>query len=170
MLLNRNFLVLGFGLTVCATAIFYYFSGVSNEGISKPSAELKLSRKIISEMAPTKTPTVTDYKMQQIINSGQLSSPPGDTERTRSINWPFSAIQRTAEPVVSAEGQSHVNIAQAALRIDSPKSSSQGIVTQSISTMQLPRAPSNSKPVPTQSQPIEFETPPGVGSPRGSSQ
>ena len=78
-----------------------------------------------------------------------------------SAKWPFVRTQRPAETVMPTEGQSQLNIASSAQRVDSPKPVGQRGATQS------PINSGNSKSDPTPREPVEFETPPGIGSALG---
>jgi hypothetical protein len=160
MPLNRNFLVLGVGL-VCVTTLICFFPSQSKQDISTPVAALNASPTITSAVTPTKIPTESNNEMQQIINSGQMSPPPGNTGSMDSAKWPFVRTQRPAETVMPTEGQSQLNIASSAQRVDSPKPVGQRGATQS------PINSGNSKSDPTPREPVEFETPPGIGSALG---
>ena len=107
-------------------------------------------------------------EIRQMINSGQFAPPPGNPDKMYSIASPFAAAPAAAasgnSPGNTGASQSPAGIRPgvAMLGADPAGSTPTQVVKQS--------APVATSPARLQApgQPVEFETPPGIGSAKGS--
>ena len=169
---NRYFL---FGIAVIALifGITAYFSwnNYLKTSSGQPNANDQMAVK--NERVSSQPQASRSASVQQMIDSGQFAPPPGNTERVVSSVSPFASGTRTASAGMSqsvkGNGQELTGVQQAAavmfssrgdkiaaavVRQDSPSASNATLTTAAAS----PQTPS---------QPVEFESPPGVGSPKG---
>ena len=160
-------------LVLCVAA---YLSWDSDLGSSSQPGER-------SRMTPTTgegslpSQAIRKQSIQQMIDSGQFDPPPGSAVKLHSAVSPFSRpaqaeAQRPSPTVDSSTqgqpGQLWVAGAMPASGSDNNASAGARQEKQPASNQALSptliQAPAQT---PDQSQPVEFESPPGVGSPKG---
>ena len=107
-------------------------------------------------------------EVQQMINSGQFAPPPGNPDKMYSIASPFTAA---APAAASGSSPGNAGISQSPAGVQ-PGIAMLGANPGGGTPTQLVKrnAPPAASPAQLQAhgQPIEFETPPGIGSAKGS--
>ncbi|MCX7169222.1 MAG: hypothetical protein NTY41_02740 [Proteobacteria bacterium] len=107
-------------------------------------------------------------EVQQMINSGQFAPPPGNPDKMYSIASPFAAA---APAVTSGSSAGNAGTSQSPAGVQ-PGIAMLGANPGGSAPAQLVKrnAPPATSPAQLQApgQPVEFETPPGIGSAKGS--
>lgn len=167
----RDSRIYWFAFAIAATlllAAFYLFE----PGDSTPPTSSVTVRKVptlsTSPREEIASSSNSRSEVQQMINSGQFAPPPGNPDKMYSIASPFAAA---APAAASGSSPGSAGISQ------SPAGDQSGIAMLganpggSTPTQAIHRnSPAATSPAQLQapSQPVEFETPPGIGSAKGS--
>ncbi|MFA7282457.1 MAG: hypothetical protein WC100_20410 [Sterolibacterium sp.] len=165
---SRNFWVVIASVLLLGAAVLFF---IASETATQSGAVILRTGSALTALPQqdSAAPVSSSTDVQRMIDSGQFAPPPGNPDKMYSIASPFSQSAPAAPVTPGAPGKSQGNsgvqpgIAMLGANTwsnapaqDARKSSS---VTAEIK--------SHTAPAQVQSQSIEFETPPGIGSSKG---
>lgn len=165
---SRNFwIVISSALLLVVAVLFFITTETSTQSggvILRTGSALT-----VSPRQETAVPLSSSTEVQRMINNGQFAPPPGNPDKMYSIASPFSQSAPAAPAASGAPGKNQGNPGVQA-----------GIAMLGANTWNNPPAQDvrknlpgvaeikpNTVPDQAQSQSIEFETPPGIGSVKG---
>jgi hypothetical protein len=168
---SRNFwIVITSALLLGVAVLFFITSETSTQsaGVVLRAGSALTSSSRQESAAPVSSST----EVQRMINSGQFAPPPGNPDKMYSIASPFSQSlpDAPAAPVTpgapgKSQGNSGVQPGIAMLGGNAWNNSpAQDVRKNSSTTAEIKP---QTTPAQVQSQSIEFETPPGIGSSKG---
>ncbi|MFA7282453.1 MAG: hypothetical protein WC100_20390 [Sterolibacterium sp.] len=160
---SRNFwLIIAAALLLCLGVLFFAMGESTTQSgrvILRPGSTLPASPR--QESA---APVSSSTEVQRMINSGQFAPPPGNPDKMYSIASPFSASTSAASGAPDkSQGHSGAQSGIAMLGANTWSNPPAQDVRKN------PSAIAEVKPhtAQAQTQSIEFETPPGIGSSKG---
>jgi len=142
-------------------AVFYLFDGGDP---TIPASGVTLRMGATPAALPGQETAAPSSEVQHLINSGQFAAPPGNPDKMYSIASPFAAATPAAAAAIAAGNPGSPASIQPGLTMLGASSGS--AATTQVATKNSPAAAVPAPPQP-HSQPIEFETPPGIGSAKG---